>query len=344
MSDFDTGYRHFQSAHCETGMTAGLICHAGGEVTESLALGAGAGLSFIHLPFVKFMDLPLLSFRSSIGSIFGNCTARLGIEARSWTFRDPEEAMSALDGQLEKGVPVGLQVGMHWLPYLTTRTRVSVNSHMIVVAGKKDADYLLSDVVMGQIVSCPGAHLRKARFSRGPMAPRGKMVIVERVPRRPAFAYAASRGIRSVCSTMLQPLFPWIGVKGIRFLADRLERWPDTLGADGSRRYLGHCLLMQEDLGTGGAGFRYMFAAFLQEAAGILHEPRLLELSARLTATGDRWRAFGIQAARHCTGRSQAGEGFPSMAALLREIAGEEEAVYRGLKGIVPKIRSREVV
>ena len=213
---------------------------------------------------------------------------------------------------------------------------------MVVAVGKTGKDYLLSDVVAGSIMPCPGKDLRMARFSKGPMAPRGKMVIIEKLPGRVSGAYAAAQGIRSVSGTMLQPIFPWIGVKGIRFLANRLERWPETLGEEESRRHLGHIILMQEDVGTGGAGFRYMFAAFLQEAAGILKEERLQGLSARMTSTGDQWRAFAVQAARLCSGRSHHGESFVSMAALMRCIAGEEEAIYRELRKIAPKIRSRE--
>ena len=95
---------------------------------------------------------------------------------------------------------------------------------------------------------------------------------------------------------------------------------------------------------NGGAGFRYMFAAFLEESAGILSDERLLRLSGQMTATGDKWRSFGVQAARHCKGRSREGEGFASYAAVLRECADEEESIFRELKKIVPKIPSAKAM
>jgi len=54
---------------------------------------------------------------------------------------------------------------------------------------------------------------------------------------------------------------------------------------------------MQEEIGTGGAGFRYLYAAFLQEAGEMLKRDDLQEMSAELTAIGDEWRNFAYNAA-----------------------------------------------
>ena len=43
----------------------------------------------------------------------------------------------------------------------------------------------------------------------------------------------------------------------------------------------------QEEIGTGGAGFRFMYASFLQEAGEKIGATELGEASARLTAIGD---------------------------------------------------------
>ena len=47
-------YNHIQSAHCENGVTTGLLKHHGVEfMTEPLAFGLGSGLFYIHIPFFK---------------------------------------------------------------------------------------------------------------------------------------------------------------------------------------------------------------------------------------------------------------------------------------------------
>ena len=69
---------------------------------------------------------------------------------------------------------------------------------------------------------------------------------------------------------MLKTPLPVAGVGGIGFLADRLEKWPTKLGERNAALHVGQLIRMQEEIGTGGAGFRFMYAAFLQEAAPLL--------------------------------------------------------------------------
>ena len=55
---------------------------------------------------------------------------------------------------------------------------------------------------------------------------------------------------------------------------------------------------MQEEIGTGGGGFRFIYGAFLQEAASILKNNTLQELSKEITDIGDAWRDFAVAIAR----------------------------------------------
>jgi hypothetical protein len=87
---------------------------------------------------------------------------------------------------------------------------------------------------------------------------------------------------------------------------------------------------MQEEIGTGGAGFRFLYAAFLQEAAERLDKPVLLEASRRMTEAGGRWREFAVLAAKFCKDRM---DGPPEkIPDLLLQIAAEEQAIYKDLR------------
>ena len=68
----------------------------------------------------------------------------------------------------------------------------------------------------------------------------------------------------------------------------------------------------------------------VQEAAALLGKPQLLQMSDRLTAIGDDWRAFALKAARMVKGREAADPA--KLAALLREQARREESFFRDLK------------
>jgi hypothetical protein len=134
---------------------------------------------------------------------------------------------------------------------------------------------------------------------------------------------------------MLHTPGPLIGVRGIRFLAGRLERWPRKLGKRKAALHLGQVIRMQEEIGTGGAGFRFMYAAFLQEAGDALKAVRLHDLSKKLTDVGDRWREFALLGARNCKDRASELESYSAMADILRECAAGEEEIFRSLLDFV---------
>ncbi len=90
---------------------------------------------------------------------------------------------------------------------------------------------------------------------------------------------------------------------------------------------------MQEEIGTGGAGFRFIYAYFLQEAAVVLDKPGLKGLAARLTDTGDEWRRFALHAAKMCKDRMPMDHKL--LADQLLRCADQEEAIYRDLRAEV---------
>lgn len=330
-------FPHRQTAHCESGVIANLATYHGFPISEAMAFGIGGGLFFGYLPFIRINGLPLTTFRTTPGSIFNRVTKRLGIGVERRTFQHEERAMAELDRQLAKGIPVGMQTGVYWLPYFPPALRFHFNAHNLVAYGKNGTDYLISDPVLGEPVVCAAADLARARFAKGALAPNGKMYWVTSVPKELDLAPAIRKGIREVCRLMISVPFPLIGTRGMRYLANQVERWPAKLGDRRAILYLGNLIRMQEEIGTGGGGFRFIFAAFLQEAAEVLGDKRYLEMSHRMTAIGDLWRDFAVAGARHCKGRSGEGENFGDLAQILRRCAEQEHALFAELATLVRK-------
>jgi hypothetical protein len=217
--------------------------------------------------------------------------------------------------------------------------RFHFNAHNIIVYDRDGDDYLISDPVLDRPVRCHRADLLRSRFAKGPMAPKGHLYYPSSVPASVDLRPAILAGIRETCRSMLDIPMPWAGVRGICFLARRLVGWPERLGLEQAVHHLGTVTRMQEEIGTGGAGFRFMYAAFLQEAAGVLAEPELTAVSASLTETGDLWRDFARLAVRTCKGRVPAEQSWAPLGELLLECAAREEAVYRNLRRIVGRLR-----
>lgn len=325
-------FPHTQSAHCESGVAANLLAHRGIALSEAMAFGLGGGLFFGYLPFIRINGLPLVTYRAAAGHILRQIAAIPGIGMEQEKFRSQDKAMAELDRVLAASTPVGLQTGVFWLPYFPKALRFHFNAHNLVVYGKEGNEYLISDPVFPQPVRCPAADLVRARFASGALAPKGKMYYLTRVPEGLEHGPLIVKGIRSVCKMMLGSPFPLIGVRGIRFLAKRLGRWPQRLGQERADLHLGHVVRMQEEIGTGGGGFRFMYAAFLQESAVVMKEPLLHDCAATLTTAGDTWREFAAMAARVCKGRARPGDTYPAMAACITECAVIEEKVFSELQ------------
>lgn len=328
-------FKHNFAAHCESGVTANLFSHNGISLTEPMAFGIGGGLFFGYFPFIKLNYLPLTTYRKLPGGIIKKCADRLGVKLKRQKFRSPQKAMDALDQALSDGYPVGLQTGVYWLPYFPPAMRFHFNAHNLVVYGKEDNNYVISDPIIEEPVLCDAKDLEKARFAQGALAPKGHMYYLQEQVKETDMSLAALLGIREVSRTMLLPVAGLLGVGSMRKLAGQIARWPDKLGSKKSIQYLGHIIRMQEEIGTGGGGFRYIFSAFLQESAKLLGEKSLETLSNEITLIGDKWRNFALYAARICKGRDSSKNGFSKASSILYECADREEAVYRELKNLV---------
>jgi hypothetical protein len=327
-------FLHRQSAHCESGVASNLLNHHGIHISEAMAFGLGAGLFFGYIPFIKVNKLPLTTYRTEVGGIFKRVTRKFAVGYRWQKFRRPAAAMDALDRKLEEGIPVACRTGGYWLPYFPPAFRFHFNMHNLVVIGKNGHDYLISDPVFPETVNCPRNDLIKARFSKGALAPKGTMYYLTHVPQSIDLVPAIKKGIKEVCRRMLHTPGPLFGVRGIRFLANQIVKWPTKMGNRRAILYLGQIIRMQEEIGTGGGGFRFMYAAFLQEAAGVLNDNRLGELSNKMTDVGDRWREFAVIGARNCKNRATESDSFQSMADILRDCADREADIYKKLQQI----------
>ena len=325
-------FSHSQSAHCESGVAANLLTHHGLKISEAMAFGMGSGLFFGYFPFIRINGLPLVTYRAAAGHILQQIAAIPGVRMYHKKFRNQGEAMAELDKALAASIPVGLQTGVFWLPYFPKALRFHFNAHNLVVYGKEGDEYLISDPVFPQPVRCRAEDLARARFASGALAPKGKMYYLTQVPEKLESEQLIVQGIQSVCKMMLPSPFPLIGVKGIRFLAKRLAKWPQRLGQERADLHLGHVVRMQEEIGTGGGGFRFMYAAFLQESAEMMQERLLHDCAASLTAAGDTWREFAAMAARICKGRSRPDDSYAAMAECITRCAAMEEKVFNELK------------
>jgi hypothetical protein len=325
-------FQHNQAAHCENGVTSNLLQFYGITLSEPMIFGMGSGYFFSHMPFIKLNGIAVTSFRVWPGWIFKRVTHRLGIRVKRKKYSNPDKAMQDLDELLAQGKPVGMLVGVFHLPYFPKEYRFHFNAHNITVFGKEDDRYLVSDPVMENVETMSYEELKKVRFARGTYPPRGRIYYIDEVPAKPDLRHAIVKGIRKTASDMLTIPLPMFGIDGIRYLAKRLRKWPAKMGEKTAALNLAQVIRMLEEIGTGGAGFRFIYAAFLQESAEKLKQPLLNETSVEMTAIGDAWRNFAGQAARCFKNRDKGSVTYDALADLLMDIANKEEKVFSKLR------------
>jgi len=290
---------HRHAAHCESGVVSNLISHHGMPISEAMAFGLSAALSFAYLPFIKLSGLPLIAYRQPPKAIIKGLAKALAAEFRFETFRTPAAGQARLDELLSQGQVVGLQTSVYWLSYFPEDMRFHFNAHNLLVYGKEGDDYLISDPVTEQTVRCNSDALSRARFAKGMLAPKGLLYTLEKLGQSTISPQTVRKAILKTCRTMRAPI-PIIGVRGIRMLASKVAKLDPA--AHASSLFVGHIVRMQEEIGTGGAGFRFLYAAFLQEAAELSGVTELAGFSERLMVIGDGWREFALATARMVKG------------------------------------------
>ncbi|MDO5685861.1 MAG: BtrH N-terminal domain-containing protein [Neisseria sp.] len=323
-------WTHHHTAHCESGVMSALLQHAGLNFDEAMTFGLSSALTFAYLPIVKLGDMPLISYRMPPGAIIRRLSKMLGLNLYRRKFSDPQQGMAALDHALAQGQPVGLQTSVFWLPYFPQEMRFHFNAHNLIVYGKEGDDYLISDPIFESVQRCPAEDLQRARFAKGALAGKGLMYGLNApVPNLTELdmPQLIRRALQKTARQMNAPLF-FIGTRGIKTLARQIERLPHGKTSDAYRkRYLGHIVRMQEEIGTGGAGFRYLYAYFLEQAAAQCTLPELKTAADELTDIGDAWRSFASLAVQQC--RRPQDAAYADIADALRTIAKREQALWQ---------------
>ncbi|WP_158972342.1 BtrH N-terminal domain-containing protein [Paraglaciecola sp. L3A3] len=333
MNQIENAFTHRQSSHCETGVVANMLTNQGRiSMSEPMAFGLASALTFAYLPFVKINGLPLIAYRMPPKSIIKGVAKKLNMTVDSQKFSDPDKGMQALDDELAKGHCVGLQTSVYWLPYFPEDMRFHFNAHNLIVYGKNaEGDYLISDPVFEDVVTCNADSLKRARFAKGALAPKGLMYVLHDKNLdfdMNSLIYKSIKKTAKMMNGLPIPGIPFFGIKGIIYLAKQIESL-ENKPMKYKRLYLGNIVRMQEEIGTGGAGFRFMYASFLDEAATLTGDTELYELSKLTTEIGDKWRAFAMQAVLFCKNRKQISLG--DIADTLRECGQMEKQLQTRL-------------
>ena len=331
-------FEHKSAAHCENGVISNLLRFYGFDISEPMIFGLSSGLFFAHMPFVKMSGMAFTIFRTFPGVFFSRITRLFGIKTKiERIFFNKERAMKKLDEVLDSGTPVGCVVGLYYLPYMPPEYRYHFNGHNLCVIGKDEqGTYLISDPNIKEKVTISRKDLIRVRFAKGgAFSLFGQMYWIKSVPDKlPDLTPLIRKAIKRNCKIMSTRI-PYFGVNGIYYLSKQIRIWEQKMGKRKTILNLAQIIRMLEEVGTGGAGFRYIYAAFLQQAAIVTGIAELNVFSQRLTEIGDLWRDFAYKTARFFKQRQGEQYTCDELGDVLYHIAELEEAFFIELKTVV---------
>lgn len=337
-------YPNQRRMHCETGVMVNLLQYYGYDISEPMVFGIGGGMYFLYFPWMKVQDFVLVVLRSKPGTIMRHFTKRMHLNYHEQTFgNDVEKATRVLDEFVARNEPVGLASNILGLKYLNDLGfEMDYNGHHLVVIGKEGSQYIIADIdeklPNDDYVRLEEANLRYSRFRPGLSAPHGRLFYIDPLPKDFAahvdLKKAVMEGLKEAYQNMETIPIKFFGSKGIHYMAKYLRKWPKIYTQEKIDYTLLWYYRVIEQAGTGGAGYRYLYADFLKEAAALLQNEALDESSDLMRKAADSWRAFTIDC-NHYINRTEV--TLDEMASIIDEAGNYEHEAFLTIKNKVLK-------
>lgn len=328
-------FEHKMGAHCESGTITSLLNNKGMGITEPMVFGIAANIFFGYFESSNF-PFPTFIVRNKPGSIRKNLAKSLGIKFYTQEFKSQERGKEMLDLLVCKEIVSAVQVDFYYMDYMPEWQRAHVNVHFVNVIGKTENEYLLSDSYFPKKSSLSVQKLTKARFAGGFMAPKGFLFYPQSIPLDIDYQEAIRKGIKKAAHNMIRLPIPFLGIKGIRKFARKVIDWPKIArDLDHLSHEIMKINILLEDQGTGGAGFRYLYATFLQQSAEILKDDQLKKMSTRMMEIGDNWRNISYFAAKIGKNRDLGPNQLKELSNMINYMADLEKPFFSELYKIV---------
>jgi hypothetical protein len=353
-------YKHKIASHCESGSVRNLLNFSGFDISEQMVFGIGSGILFAYLFFTKGPGgFPVTAIRLPMGAIVANISKRLGADMFMKKYSNPDDPMKLADRMIDAGKPVTLCVDMFYMKYLPKLMQIHVPFHFIVLIGRDEDNYYISDPYYDGIGKLSREEIRLAWNTHSLLAKDNFIAYVVEPPKSVDWKKVLKKSLRSTCMNILlgpgaKQLFPMFGANGIRMFAREMLKWPEKYRGLPLREGMLYTPTILEEQGTGGGAFRFIYGAFLFEASSMLNSPSLKEKAAEMVENGNQWR----EASRGLIGiakeipvdsknyddwfsknKGRLDEGLQKVSGLFIQRANDEERIFTDIARIIKTIK-----
>lgn len=311
---------HLPGRHCASSGIRDLVEFHGVTISEAMCFGIGAGLGIWRIPSPKPSRLVHVRSQDLEEQFF----RRIGLDFNWDTFSDGMSSHEGLIEALDRGRPVLLQTDIYYLPYYKSSTHFP--GHVIVAWGYEpdEQQIIVSDTERTELQKVPFEAMQKARFSESPMfTNQGNMFAPCKLDICGDMKRIVAEAIAFCSDRLFEGNGEFGGIPAMEYWLTELPQWNEFEDWQWTARFTYQVI---EKRGTGGGGFRLMYADFLDEAAKIMPRVEALGLPAMMREVAASWTDL----AEACKAVSEGHEpDFMSIKPALRAVHGKEKAYHQ---------------
>jgi len=290
--------------HCQTNSLAKIFHYHCHPLSEDMILGLGAGMGFIYWQMKMGTETYVfVGGRGNIKGFFNDLAKRTGVEIKTVSTASSKKAEASLLEKLNNQEPVMLFGDMGFLPWFDMPKDYHFGGHTFVACGfdgketilVSDMDQSAAGLKKGFYYPVTLAQLSQARGSKfKPFPPKNTYLEFDFKNYHEPGAEDIGSAIKQTADSQLNPPIKNFGVKGIRYTAKQITKWPEIFDDRELRMNLFNLYIFIEIGGTGGGCFRFMYSRFLKEAAEITGNKDLKKVATMFSESGKKFTEIGV--------------------------------------------------
>ncbi|MEW5783911.1 MAG: BtrH N-terminal domain-containing protein [Bacillota bacterium] len=281
---------HHPGRHCASTGIRNLVNYHRLPWSEALCFGLGAGLGFWYLDLPGLSPSRLIHVRAAdLEERFFN---RIGCPFAWERFADPVLAEEALCERVAAGLPAIVQTDIYYLPYYRSSTHFP--GHLITVWGcdRLKRVFWVTDTEREAVLPVSFEDMRRARHCRGGIYDlAGNMFGPESLKAPENMSSVIREAISFNSRMMLEDVDGYQGTAALARWIDAVQTWRDLEDWSWTARFTYQVI---ERRGTGGGGFRLLYADFLQEAAAFYPAVDSAGLRQLMLEAAAAWRELAL--------------------------------------------------
>lgn len=319
---------HKKGRHCASTGIRDMMNHYGVAWSEAMCFGIGAGLGIWYIDVPDGSLSRLIHTRSAdLEKEFFN---RIGFDFKWEQHTNAAESEKMLIRRLDQGRPALLRTDIYHLPYYNTHTHFP--GHAIVVWGydQQSQVFRVTDTERMDPIEVAFSDMRLARYAKGGFFNMtGDMFAPANLKVPENMSEVVMDAVVAQSRILMDKSLDFQGIAGLKKWENELGRWENFPDWQWTARFTYQLI---EKRGTGGGGFRLMYADFLREAGKYI--PAIAEsgLADRMHAAGLAWRDLAYALKRASENQKP---DFREVAVELKKVETQERSYHREVIGLL---------